>query len=233
MQMVHQVTVRQEIIDRVLARRGRHHLYDSLDPTKTAFVVIDMQNMFCEPGAPAEVIAARGICDPINRLCEELREMGGLVIWITSATVSANGKSDWEHFIRNFVAEDIQERTIEALKPGGHGEQIWQDLDVRDTDLVVRKNRYSCLTPGSSMLQSVLSSHGIRNVLIGGTKTNICCESTTRDAMMLDYNVVMVEDCNAALSDEEHRSALENVIQQFGDVMTVDEVTAVLRNRHN
>ena len=231
--MVHQVTVRQEIIDRVLARRGRHHLYDSLDPTETAFVVIDMQNMFCEPGAPAEVIAARGICDPINRLCEELREMGGLVIWITSATVSANGKSDWEHFIRNFVAEDIQERTIEALKPGGHGEQIWQDLDVRDTDLVVRKNRYSCLTPGSSMLQSVLSSHGIRNVLIGGTKTNICCESTTRDAMMLDYNVVMVEDCNAALSDEEHRSALENVIQQFGDVMTVDEVTAVLRNRHN
>lgn len=231
--MVHQVTVRQEIIDRVLARRGRHHLYDSLDPTETAFLVIDMQNMFCEPGAPAEVIAARGICDPINRLCEELREMGGLVIWITSATVSANGKSDWEHFIRNFVAEDIQERTIEALKPGGHGEQIWQDLDVRDTDLVVRKNRYSCLTPGSSMLQSVLSSHGIRNVLIGGTKTNICCESTTRDAMMLDYNVVMVEDCNAALSDEEHRSALENVIQQFGDVMTVDEVTAVLRNRHN
>ncbi len=231
--MVHQVTVRQEIIDRVLARRGRHHLYDSLDPTETAFVVIDMQNMFCEPGAPAEVLAARGICDPINRLCEELREMGGLVIWITSATMSANGKSDWEHFIRNFVAEDIQERTIEALKPGGHGEQIWQDLDVRDTDLVVRKNRYSCLTPGSSMLQSVLSSHGIRNVLIGGTKTNICCESTTRDAMMLDYNVVMVEDCNAALSDEEHRSALENVIQQFGDVMTVDEVTAVLRNRHN
>jgi len=51
--------------------------------------------------------------------------------------------------------------------------------------------------------------------------------------MMLDYNVVMVEDCNAALSDEEHRSALENVLQQFGDVMTVDAVTAVLRNRKN
>ena len=231
--MVHQVTVRQEIIDRVLARRGRHHLYESLDPTETAFVVIDMQNMFCEPGAPAEVPASRSICEPINRLCAELREMGGLVIWITSATMSANGKSDWEHFIRNFVAEEVQERTIEALKPGGHGEQIWQDLDVKDTDLVVRKNRYSCLTPGSSMLQSVLSSHRIRNVLIGGTKTNIYCESTTRDAMMLDYNVVMVEDCNAALSDEEHRSALENVIQQFGDVMTVDEVTAVLRNRQN
>ena len=84
--MVHQVTVRQEIIDRVLAQRGRHHLYESLDPAETAFVVIDMQNMFCEPGAPAEVPASRGICESINRLSDELREMGGLVIWITSAT---------------------------------------------------------------------------------------------------------------------------------------------------
>ena len=231
--MVHPVTVRQEIIDRVLARRGRHHLYDALDPSETAFIVIDMQNMFCEPGAPAEVPASRGICEPINRLCQELRDLGGLVIWVTSATTSANGKSDWEHFIRNFVAEDIQERTIEALQPGGDGEQGWQELVVEDDDLVIRKNRYSALTPGSSMLQSILSSHRIRNVLIGGTKTNICCESTTRDAMMLDYNVVMVEDCNAALSDEEHRAALENFIQQFGDVMTVDEIVAVLKNRRN
>ena len=183
--MVHPVTVRQEIIDRVLARRGRQHLYDALDPSETAFIVIDMQNMFCEPGAPAEVPASRGICEPINRLCQELRDLGGLVIWITSATTSANGKSDWEHFIRNFVAEDIQERTIEALQPGGHGEQVWQELVVEDGDLIIRKNRYSALTPGSSMLQSILSSHRIRNVLIGGTKTNICCESTTRDLSLI------------------------------------------------
>jgi ureidoacrylate peracid hydrolase len=230
---MHQVTVRPEIIERVLARRGRHHLFDSLDPAKTAFVVIDMQNMFCEPGSPAEVPESREICEPINYLCRELRDLGGLVIWITSATVTANGKSDWEHFVRNFVAEDVQERTIRALRPSGPGEQIWHELDVHEDDLRVRKNRYSCLTPGSSMLQSLLSSQGIKNVLIGGTKTNICCESTSRDAMQLDYNVVMVEDCNAALSDEEHRSALENVIQQFGDVMTAEEVVAVLKNRRN
>lgn len=230
---MHQVTVRQEIIDRVLARRGRHHLFDSLDPKKTAFVIIDMQNMFCAPGSPAEVPESRGISEPINRLTSELRELGGLVIWVTSATVSHNGKSDWEHFIRNFVAEDVQQRTIEVLQPNSPGEEIWHELEVEDADLKVRKNRYSALTPGSSMLQSLLSSMGIRNVLIGGTKTNICCESTSRDAMQLDYNVVMVEDCNAALSDEEHRSALENVIQQFGDVMTADETIALLKNRQN
>ena len=230
---MHQVTVRPEIIDRVLARRGRHHLYDTLDPRKTAFVVIDMQNMFCAPGSPAEVPESRGICEPINQLAAELRELGGLVVWVTSATVSYNGKSDWEHFIRNFVAEDVQQRTIEALKPNSPGEQIWNELKVEEGDLHVRKNRYSVLTPGSSMLQSILSSMGVRNILIGGTKTNLCCESTARDAMQLDYNVVMVEDCNAALSDDEHRAALENVIQQFGDVMTADETISLLKNRKN
>ena len=227
---MHQATVRREIIDRVLARRGRHHLFESLDPVRTAFVVVDMQNMFCEPGAPAEVLAARGICPNVNRLASTLRELGGLIIWITSATALANGKSDWETFIRNFVAADMRDRTLEALTPDGHGEQIWPELFVGDGDLHVRKNRYSPLTPGSSVLQSVLSSHRIENVVVGGTKTNICCESTCRDAMMLDYAVVLVEDCAAALSDEEHRSALENVIQQFGDVMTTDETLAALRS---
>ena len=230
---MHDVTVRQEIVDRVLARRGRYHLYDSLDPGATAFVVIDMQNMFCEPGAPAEVPASRGICDNIDRLTGEVRAQGGLVIWVTSAATFANGKSDWESFVRNFVAEEVQARTIEAMKPGGHGEQIWHELEPDERDLFVRKNRYSALTPGASMLQTVLASHRIRNVLIGGTKTNICCESTARDAMQLDYRVVMVEDCNAALSDDEHRAALENVIQQFGDVMTADEAVAALRKRRN
>ncbi|MCY4548959.1 MAG: cysteine hydrolase [Defluviicoccus sp.] len=230
---MHDVTVRQEIVDRVLARRGRYHLYDALDPARTAFVVIDMQNMFCEPGAPAEVPASRGICDNINRLAAEMREEGGLVIWVTSASSFANGKSDWESFIRNFVAEEVQQRTIEAMEPGGHGEAIWHELEPDERDLFVRKNRYSALTPGASMLQTVLASHRIRNVLIGGTKTNICCESTARDAMQLDYRVVMVEDCNAALSDDEHRAALENMIQQFGDVMTADEAVAALRKRPN
>ena len=177
--------------------------------------------------------ASRGICDNIDRLAEEVRALGGLVIWVTSASTFANGKSDWESFIRNFVAEEVQERTIEAMKPGGHGEQIWRELEPDERDLFVRKNRYSALTPGASMLQTVLASHRIRNVLIGGTKTNICCESTARDAMQLDYRVVMVEDCNAALSDDEHRAALENMIQQFGDVMTTDEAIAALGKRRN
>ena len=74
----------------------------------------------------------------------------------------------------------------------------------------------------------MLRSTGVDTVLIAGTKTNVCCESTARDAMMLDFKTVMVEDCCAALSDDEHRAALENIIQQFGDVMTSEEVVALL-----
>ncbi|MFP6690185.1 MAG: isochorismatase family protein, partial [Alphaproteobacteria bacterium] len=70
---------------------------------------------------------------------------------------------------------------------------------------------------------------GMENVLIAGTKTNVCCESTARDAMQLDFRVVLVSDCCAALSDDEHRASLETVIQQFGDVMTAEEVLAALR----
>ena len=70
---------------------------------------------------------------------------------------------------------------------------------------------------------------GIDTLLIAGTKTNVCCESTARDAMMLDFKTVMLSDCCAALSDEEHRATLETMIQQFGDVMTLDEALAALQ----
>ena len=68
---------------------------------------------------------------------------------------------------------------------------------------------------------------GKDTLLIAGTKTNVCCECTARDAMMLDYKVVMLSDCTAALSDDEHRATLENMIQQFGDVLTADEVLSL------
>jgi ureidoacrylate peracid hydrolase len=97
----------------------------------------------------------------------------------------------------------------------------------------VLKNRYSALIPGSSQLERVLRGMDIDTILVAGTKTNICCESTARDAMMLDFKTVLVEDCCAALSDDEHRAALENIIQQFGDVMTAKEAIARLRGPAN
>ena len=78
----------------------------------------------------------------------------------------------------------------------------------------------------------MLRNFGIDTLLIAGTKTNICCESTARDAMMLDFKVVMLSDCCAALSDDEHLATLETFIQQFGDVMTGNEALDALKARH-
>jgi ureidoacrylate peracid hydrolase len=228
---MHKVDVRPEIVDRVLARRGRYHWFEELDPRRTALAIIDMQELFCAPGAPAEVPGSRGIAEPINKLTAELRKFGVPVIWILHANSQGGGRSDWEMFFKYVVADKVREKTLQSLAPGR--QKVWSGLTVDASDMTVIKNRYSALIPGSSSLERLLRSLDVDTLLVAGTKTNICCEATARDAMMLDFKVVMVSDCCAALSDDEHRSALENIIQQFGDVMTGDEVLDRLRRQTN
>lgn len=211
-----------------MKRRGRVHLFDRLDPARTALLVIDMQGTFCDEGGPAEVPLSRTLIEPINRLADGLRTAGGRVVWITHANTSNGGGSDWKGFFDNFVAKEVRERTIASLAPGAPGQQVYKGLKVHESDIQIIKNRYSALIPGSSPLERVMRSLGIDTVLVAGTKTNVCCEATARDAMMMDFNVVMVSDATAALSDDEHRATLETIIQQFGDVLTVDDTLARL-----
>ena len=220
---MHEVAIRKEIIERVLARRGRLHLFDRLDAKRTALLVIDMQNAFVAPGAPIEVPGARDIVPGINRLAVELRQRGVPVIWVVH-----ENSGDWTNFFDVFVRPENRARAAQALSAGSEPQKLWAELSVAPGDLKVAKNRYSALIAGASNLGTLLKQRGIDTLLIAGTKTNVCCECTARDAMMLDYKVVLLCDCTAALSDEEHLATLENVIQQFGDVMTADDALALL-----
>src|SRR5262245_60406534 len=220
----HRSGIRQEIVDRVLARRGRLHLFDSFDPRRNALVVIDRQSSSVAAGAPSEVPASRAIIGPLNALTPALRASGVTIIWVTHANERRANGSDWPGFFDRFVAAEMRDRTLAALAPDAPDTQIWPDLQVAPSDIRLRKNRYSALIPGASELDRTLRERGITTVLVAGTKTNVCCEATARDAMMMDYGVVMVEDCLAALSDEEHRATLETMIQQFADVMTSAEI---------
>src|SRR5438094_505114 len=94
--------------------------------------------------------------------------------------------------------------------------------------VLARRGRLHLFDRLDAKRTALLKQRGIDTLLIAGTKTNVCCECTARDAMMLDYKVVLLCDCTAALSDEEHLATLENVIQQFGDVMTADDALALL-----
>lgn len=219
--------IRDHIRARVLARRGRLHLHDRLDPARTALVVIDMQECFCAEGAPAEVPASRTLAAPINRLAAGLRSLGVPVIWVLHANTHHDGRSDWATFFDQIVGADVRDRTIASLAPGRQA--VWSGLIVANSDIQIIKNRYSPLIPGASSLERVLRNLGVDTLLIAGTKTDICCESTARDAMMLDFRVIMAADCCAALSEDEHRDALETIIQQFGDVMNAEQILELLR----
>jgi ureidoacrylate peracid hydrolase len=222
---MHRVAIRREIVERVVARRGRLHAFEALDAKRTALLVIDMQNAFVARGAPVEVPAARDIVAPINRLAAALRQRGVPVIWVLHENQA--GGRDWDGFFGVFVAPGKREQAAAALTKGADLQRLWPELTIAQTDLRVAKNRYSALIAGSSSLEKTLGEKGIDTLLIAGTKTNVCCECTARDAMMLDFKVVMLSDCTAALSDEEHLATLENMIQQFGDVRTADEALSL------
>ena len=74
-----------------------------------------------------------------------------------------------------------------------------------------------------------MRAQGFDTVLITGTVTNVCCESSARDAMMLNFKTIMVSDANAALTDAEHNATLASIYSTFGDVMDTDFLIECLR----
>ena len=224
---MHKVAIPQTVIDRVTARRGREHVYDDLDPACTALIVVDMQNAFMLPGvAFAEVKAAPEIVPNINTIAGALRQAGGTVVWIVT-TYDKDIDSEWSTYYRLSTQANGAKRSA-ALTKGSKGHAIWSDLDVKDGDPVVEKRRFSAFIQGSSDLDKVLKARGIDTVLITGTVTGVCCESTARDAMMLNYKVVMVTDGNAAYSDEDHNRALTGFYSSFGDIMSTERLVGVI-----
>ena len=223
-----QPTEVSDFVKERLARiRGDLRLYTDLQPAKSAFVVIDMQNAFVAPGGVIEVPASREIIPVINRMADECRHVGVPVIWIRSH--HPKGGSDWRHFFDHFVRPERREAAAAALSDDAPSSRFHPDMDIRDEDYIVFKNRYSCLVAGASSLERLLRSLGRDTLLLAGTKTNICVESTARDAMMLDFRVVVLSDATAALTDEEHQASLNVLIQEFADILVTAEVVDELR----
>lgn len=212
-------------VDRIISRRGRLHGFEAINTAQTALVVVDMQNVFCAPQAPVEVPAARDIVANINRLAEVTRETGGLVVWVQ---MTMNRREEWALVLDNLLSPQTGERVLEAIKPGSEGQALWPMMRPAVGDLYVNKNRFSAFLPSSSDIAAQLTRRSIDTVLITGTLTNVCCESSARDAAMMDFKTIMVSDANAALTDKAHNMTLTNFIQTFGDVRTTDEVIGML-----
>lgn len=204
--------------ERMQARRGRRHAYESLTPGRTALVIVDMVRFFVD-GDPYGL----GIVPQIQALATGMRRAGSLVVWVLP--VVPEQANAWG-------TEFYGPQTVELLRTsGGAGEvadRLWPDLVVEPGDAVLEKRGTSALFPGNSDLPQLLEARGIDTVVVGGKVTGVCVESTVRDAAALGYRAVLVADAAATYSDEAHNASLTVVYRSFGDVRTAAEVLALL-----
>ena len=173
-------------------------------------MVVDMVPFFVE-----EMEYCRGIVPNIGRLASSLRHLGGTVAWVLPGP--GRGSSlDLEFYGREAAAA--------YQRSGGEGplhERLWHEFDVDDADLLVEKSASSAFFPGRSPLPGLLEERGIESVIITGAVTNVCCESSARDASTLGYRVILVADANAARRDQDHNATLYTVYRSFGDLPIV------------
>ena len=224
---MHEVHIPQHVIDSVVERRGTPHPHADLDPKTTALIVIDLQNGFMMEGVAFSLChTAVEIVPNVNRLAQTVRHTGGRVFWVQN-THDEGCLTSWSHMHEMTLPEKDNQRSA-AMREGSRGHQLWAELDVQPEDECVLKTRYSAFIQGSSDLPERLRAQGYDTVIIVGTVTNVCCESSARDAMMLNFRTIMVSDANAAFTDEEHNATLVSVYRIFGDVMSTDFLIACL-----
>ncbi|WP_338244911.1 cysteine hydrolase family protein [Aurantiacibacter hainanensis] len=227
--MAHEVD-HTAILDRHAQARGEvRNIWQQIDATKTAHLVVDMQNGFVAEGAPVEVPHAREVVDEINRLSRAIRAAGGVNVFLRFTTPDPDGPAAWPIFAERMLDGIGAHR--DAFTPGADYWEMWPGIEIEDSDLLVDKHRFSGFTPGTSELHDVLRERGIENLIISGTLTNCCCESTARDAMQLNYRVVMAVDACAALSDESHAGTLDSMALIFADLRTVEEIEDMLTRK--
>jgi ureidoacrylate peracid hydrolase len=221
---MHKATINPEVERRVTGRRGRLRVFDSIICNRTAHIIVDLQNGFMAPGQVAEIATARDIVPNVNRISGAVRQAGGLVVYIQN-TFDEVAVRTWSTFFDHFCSPERRARMIEAFSPGAEGHALWPGLDVLPEDLQVQKRRFGAFAPGASNLHAILQDRGIDTLIVTGTASQVCCESTARDAMMLNYKVFFIADGNATFTDEEHNATLSAMAHTFCDV--VDTATMI------
>lgn len=224
---MHEIRITETTTQRMLQTKGKEFAYEDIDLGRTAHLVIDMQNGFVEEGAPIEVPVAREIVDNVNAISAAVREGGGVNVFFRFTVDPAD---DWSVYLKNFGGERCLEGDAHAFRAGSHNHGIYPKMDVTGRDLVMDKTRFSAFTPASSSISDLLADRDIDTIIVTGTLTNCCCESTARDAAQLNLKVIFVSDANAALTDEAHNGTLNSLAPVFADVMPTEKVLDVVAN---
>ncbi|MES1973478.1 MAG: cysteine hydrolase [Pseudomonadota bacterium] len=210
--------------------RGRAiNAFDAIDPARTALVAVDMQNVFLAPGEVFGNQHALDIIPAVNRLAAAMRGAGGTVIW-TRQTVSHATPLAMPAWQYDLSIPHVR-RAVETMLAGTNSHALHPAMAIAREDVVLDKYRYSAFLCPARALAAALEQRHIEMLVIAGTLTNVCCESTARDGNMLGYQVIMASDAAAAATDAEHNAALLNLRLNFADVRSTAEICAMLEGR--
>jgi len=183
---------------------------------RCALMVIDMQNDFVREGAIMEVPDAKHQLTRIASLIDTCRKLDVPVIYTVHQTDPVFNPleiASFPHLIDG------------GMRIGTDGIEVVDELAPNDNEYVLRKRRYSAFY--QTDLEIVLRNLDVDTLIICGTVTNICCESTARDAYFRDYKVVFGSDVCSALNKEAHDATIANM-ELFGRVLCAEEIIAAL-----
>ncbi|MET0985653.1 MAG: cysteine hydrolase [Steroidobacteraceae bacterium] len=200
---------------------GARNRIATIEAPRTALLVVDLQNVFMAEGQPLANVYARDIVPNVNRMAAAARHAGSLVVFLrhTISDAEPYRMTEWQKRMSHWVdGKEI------PLRPHQSGHALYPELDVQPQDLIVDKHRFSPFKANSSALHEMLTARGIDTVIVCGTVTNVCCESTARDAEMLGYRVFFIMDATAALSDEQHNASLMSMASVFADVRSTADM---------
>jgi ureidoacrylate peracid hydrolase len=197
---------------------------ERLAPGRTALVVVDMQNDFCAPGGyiagalGKDVSGLATIVAPIQALLATARAGGIPVIWLAAFYE--------EELLPPSMIAQKRRLGIEAVccRKGSWGADFF-GVAPAEGEPVFAKHTYSGFS--SPKLEPHLASLGIEALAFCGVQTNVCVESTLRDAHSRGFDVAAVSDAVASHAPQLHEATLANVRFLFGDVVTSADLMAL------
>jgi nicotinamidase-related amidase len=215
--MQHPSGIPEKIVRKVVARRGRLHAFESIEAHRTALVVIDLDTATVGANEDCQRLVSQ-----VNELAAAVRRAGGVVAWVMSHMPVMP-----KHFAAILGVEQATKYFNDGL-PNGGGTTLWHELRPAAGDLFASKSGASAFFPGKCNLKEQLDPLGIDTLLIAGAVTNICCESSARDAAELDYKVILVSDALSGHAHGLHEATLATFYRIFGDVRPSTEIIDLL-----
>lgn len=201
-------------------------LNELVEPSKTAIVVVDVQNDFCHPEGNSaqngsDVSAALAILPQMQRFLEAGREFGARIVFVQKVHEDCTDSEAW------LARGDGKPGT--SCRKGSWGADFI-GVAPQPGEAVVASHRYSAFV--NSRLDTVLRTYKIENLIMTGVASNVCVESTARHGYMLDYNIVFLSDCTASYAQDVHEMTLHNIGKHFGVVAASTDVIDAWTKTH-